>query len=261
MQHDHVAPSPLWQWFINTVETFAPPAVAAERQQWYSTLMALAPETRVLDDMGLFIVSQIVAAQQVLTASGSRGKTSGRRGAHETWYAKERQRVAKLLTQILESPVVVSLQATVQYYDAETITCQHGRNVKTCEALYALSVTLQLLERQPVHGVVRKQVERLRQREPHLPPQHELCPPESGRESAVYPARAETILATPSGRLAEEVTTYLLGTVVNRLRHGGLTIAQSCTFVDAALTWCFGWPDPQGTRPQLLAEQWRRLSA
>jgi hypothetical protein len=211
--------------------------------------------------MGLFMLSQIVAAQQLLTTSGNASKTSGQRGAHETWYAKERQRVAKLLTQILESPVVVSLQATVQYYDAETVTCQHGRNAKTCEALYALSMTLQLLERQPVHGVVRKQVERLRQREPHLPPQHDLCPPESGLESAVYPARAETIRETPSGRLVEEVTTYLLGTIVSRLRHNGLTIAQSCTFVNEALTWCFGWPDPQGMRPQLLAEQWRRLSA
>jgi hypothetical protein len=250
------------QWFIQRIDTFAPPAFAAARQQLYQTLQALrSPQESVASNaVDLFVLAQIVAAQQLtVPASASPGRE--RRDAHATWYAKERQRMAKLLGQIAESPVVASFHATVHYYPAEEITCPHGRNLKTCEALYALGFTLQLLERHPVHGIVRKQVERLRRREPHLPALHELCVP----QGLALPQAVDADLPPPALPAAgpppapDELTIYLLGTIVSRLRHAGLTIAQSCTIVDCALSYCFGRPDPTGARPAVLAEQWRRL--
>ena len=68
--------------------------------------------------------------------------------------------MAKLLMQIAESPVVASFQSAVTYYEAADVTCQHGRNQKTCEALYALRFTLHLLERHQASRWARKQVER-----------------------------------------------------------------------------------------------------
>ena len=135
------------QWFISHIEVFAPAAWHAERQQFYATLPALqpAPSTTLYDDVGLFVLAQILAAHQLASppASGTRPE---RTSAHATWYEKERQRVARLLWQITDSPIVASFQATVTYYEAADVTCQHGRNQKTCEALYALRLTLQLLE-------------------------------------------------------------------------------------------------------------------
>ena len=60
--------------------------------------------------------------------------------------------------------------------------------------------------------------------------------------------------------MPDDLTAYLLGTIVGHLRHVGLTVAQSCSLVDRALHCCFGRPDPLGTRSALLAEQWRRLN-
>ena len=166
------------QWFINYIETFAPAVQREERQQLYATILALqsAPSPTLYDEVGLFVFAQIVAAHQLATPRAS-GQRPERSSAQATWYEKERQRVSRLLLQIAESPVVASLQATVTYYEAANVTCQHGHNQKTCEALYALRLTLQLLERHPASPWVRKQVERLRQREPHLPPLHALCAP------------------------------------------------------------------------------------
>lgn len=250
------------QWFIQRIDTFAPPACTAARQQLYQTLQALPSpqESAAGNTLELFVLAQIVAAQQ-LTGPTSTASGRERRDAHATWYAKERQRISKLLGQIAESPVVASFQSTLQYYSTEEVTCPHGRNLKTCEALYALGFTLQLLERHPVHGIVRKQVERLRQREPHLPALHELCVPH-GLElpqagDAGLPPLARPAADPPPA--PDELTTYLLGTVVSCLRHAGLTTVQSCTILDCALSYCFGRPDPTGTRPALLAEQWRRL--
>ena len=250
------------QWFIQRIDTFAPPAFAAARQQLYQTLQALPspPESAASNAVELFVLAQIVAAQQ-LTGPASAAPGRERRDAHATWYAKERQRIARLLGQIAESPVVASFQSTVHYYPAEEVTCPHGRNLKTCEALYALGFTLQLLERHPVHGIVRKQVERLRQREPHLPALHELCAPQ-GLERPQVGDAGLSLPARPAAEpppASDELTTYLLGTVVSCLRHAGLTTAQSCTILDGALSCCFGRPDPTGTRPAMLAEQWRRL--
>jgi hypothetical protein len=251
------------QWFISHIETFAPAAHYEERQQFYATLLALqpAPSTSLYDDVGLFVLAQIVAAHQ-LASPKTAGKRAERSSAHTTWYAKERQRVAKLLQQIAESPVVASFQAAVSYYEAADVTCQHGRNQKTCEALYALRLTLQLLEQQQTARWVRKQVERLRQREPHLPQLNELCAPlgavadeTAAPVPGVSPETAATAVHAP-----DDLTAYLLGTMVGRLRHVGLTVAQSCTLVDRALHCCFGRPDPVGTRPAILAEQWRHLN-
>ena len=166
------------QWFISHIETFAPAAQREERQQFYATLLALqpSPSTTLYDDVGLFVLAQIMAAHQLATPMAA-AKRPERSSAHVTWYEKERQRVAKLLQQIAESPVVATFQATLTYYDAADVTCQHGRNQKTCEALYALRLTLQLLAQQQTSRWVRKQVERLRQREPHLPQLNELCAP------------------------------------------------------------------------------------
>ena len=146
-------------------------------QQLYADIGALpsSPSITLYDDVGLFVFAQIVAAHQ-LTARGSLDSAQ-RSSAHATWYEKERQRVAKLLMQIAESPVVASFQSAVTYYEAADVTCQHGRNQKTCEALYMLRLTLHLLERHQASRWARKQVERLRQREPHLPQLTDLCAP------------------------------------------------------------------------------------
>ena len=167
-----------------------------------------------------------------------------------------------MLQQIADSPIVASFQATVTYYEAADVTCQHGRNQKTCEALYALRLTLQLLEQAQASRWVRKQVERLRQREPHLPQLNELCAPlASVPDEAVEPAPSVPLAAAMTqADPPDDLTAYLLGTIVGRLRHAGLTVAQSCALVDRALHCCFGRPDPLGTRPAILAEQWRRLN-
>ena len=252
------------QWFISHIETFAPVAQREERQQFYATILALqpSPSTTLYDDVGLFVLAQIMAAHQLATPIAT-GKRPERSSAHVTWYEKERQRVVKLLLQIADSPVVASFQSTVTYYEAADVTCQHGRNQKTCEALYALRLTLQLLAQQQTSHWVRKQAERLRQREPHLPQLNELCAPLGAvaDEAAApgppgIPPEAPAV-ATPA---PDDLTAYLLGTIVGHLRHGGRTVAQSCGLVDRALHCCFGRPDPLGTRPALLAEQWRRLN-
>jgi hypothetical protein len=61
-------------------------------------------------------------------------------------------------------------------------------------------------------------------------------------------------------RAPDDLTAYLLGTIVIRLRHVGLTVSQSCALVDRVLYCCFGRLDPLGTRTAILAEQWRRLN-
>jgi len=251
------------QWFISHIETFAPAAQREERQQFYATLLALqpSPSTTLYDDVGLFVLAQIMAAHQLATPMAA-AKRPERSSAHVTWYEKERQRVAKLLQQIAESPVVATFQATLTYYDAADVTCQHGRNQKTCEALYALRLTLQLLAQQQTSRWVRKQVERLRQREPHLPQLNELCAPLGAladEVAAPVSGLAPEALAA-SAQAPDDLTAYLLGTMVGRLRHVGLTVAQSCALVDRALHCCFGRADPLGTRPTLLAEHWRHLN-
>lgn len=250
-------------WFINHIESFAPVAQRQERQQFYATLLALqpAPSTTLYDHVGLFVLAQIVAAHQLASPMAA-GKRPERASAQATWYEKERQRVAKLLQQLAESPVVASFQATVTYYEATDVTCQHGRNQKTCEALYALRLTLQLLEQQQTSRWVRKQVERLRQREPHLPQLNALCAPLGAvADDMAAPVPGVALEAPAASTPApDDLTAYLLGTIVGRLRHVGLTVAQSCALVDRALHCCFGRSDPLGTRPALLAEQWRRLN-
>jgi len=251
------------QWFISHIEACAPVGQREERQQFYATLLALQPasSSTLYDDVGLFVLAQILAAHQ-LAAPLVSGKRPERSSAQATWYEKERQRVAKLLQQIADSPVVASFQATVTYYEAADVTCQHGRNQKTCEALYTLRLTLQLLAQHQASGWVRKQVERLRQREPHLPQLSELCAPlvsEPNEAAAPAPGIPPAANRTPAGPL-DDLTVYLLGTIVGRLRHVGLTVAQSCALVDRALHCCFGRPDALGTRPTILAEQWRRLN-
>ena len=251
------------QWFISHIETFAPVARREERQQFYTAILALqpSPSTTLYDDVGLFVLAQIMAAHQLATPIAA-AKRPERSSAHATWYEKERQRVARLLQQIAESPVVASFQATVTYYEAADVTCQHGRNQKTCEALYVLRLTLQLLEQQQTSRWVRKQVERLRQREPHLPQLNELCAPLGAVVDEAAAPVPGVSPATPaaSAYTPDDLTAYLLGTIVGRLRHVGLTVAQSCVLVDRALHCCFGRSDPLGTRPTLLAEQWRHLN-
>lgn len=246
-------------WFIRTIETFAPASWEAQRQIFYQALATLPqlPDAQPVDDLAVFVLAQIVVAQQLTTTSLSE-KGREPRNAHATWYAKERQRLAKLLGQIAESPVVASFRFTLQYYAAEDVTCPHGRNVKTCEELYGLGLTLQMLERYPGHGIVRKQIERLRQREPWLPPLQELCVPQAlAEETLVLQDATSAMMASASP--PDERATYLLGTVVNRLRQASFTVAQSCSLVDQILTCCFGQPDVAGTRPARLVEQWRRL--
>ena len=251
------------QWFISQIETFAPAAWREERRQLYADIGALPspPSVALYDDVGLFVCAQIVAAYQLIAPRISRLRAE-RSSAHATWYEKERQRVARLLLQIAESPVVASFQSAVTYYDAADVTCQHGRNQKTCEALYALRLTLHLLERHQAARWARKQVERLRQREPHLPQLHDLCVPlELVLNEMPEPVSGLLGTATAGDRRApDDLTTYLLGTIVARLRHAGLTVGQSCALVDRVLHVCFGRPDPLGTRAAVLAEQWRRLS-
>jgi len=260
MRGHRVQPAVL-PWFISQIEAFAPAVQQAERQQFYATLLALqpSPSTTLYDEVGLFVCAHILAAHQ-LSAAPAAGKRGQRTSAQATWYAKERQRVAKLLQQIAESPVVASFQATVSYYDAADVTCQHGRNQKTCEALYALRLTLQLLERHQASSWVRKQVERLRQREPHLPPLHELCAPLAPASDEAPAHDVPPVTAAPAAGAPDDLTAYLLGTIVSRLRQAGLTVAQSCAVVDCALHCCFGRSDPLGTRPTMLAEQWRHLN-
>jgi len=251
------------QWFMSQIETFAPAAQREERQQLYAALGALPSSSgsTLYDDVGLFVCAQIVAAHQV-TVSMVSGQRPERSSAHATWYEKERQRVAKLLMQIAESPVVASFQSAVTYYEAAEVTCQHGRNQKTCEALYMLRLTLHLLERHQASHWARKQVERLRQREPHLPQLNDLCTPlEPVPDEVPEPEPGIPVTATASGtRVPDDLTAYLLGTIVARLRHAGLTVGQSCALVDRVLYCCFGRPDPLGTRAAVLAEHWRRLN-
>ena len=251
------------QWFMSQIETFAPAAQREERQQLCADIGALPSplSTTLYDDVSLFVFAQIVAAHQ-LTASRISGQRPERSSAHAKWYEKERQRVAKLLMQIAESPVVASFQSAVTYYEAADVTCQHGRNQKTCEALYALRFTLHLLERHQASRWARKQVERLRQRESHLPQLTDLCAPlEPVPAETPEPAPGTPGAATAGGTPApDDLTAYLLGTIVARLRHAGLTVGQSCALVDRILHCCFGRPDPLGTRAAVLAEQWRRLN-
>jgi hypothetical protein len=251
------------QWFTSQIETFAPAAQREKRQQLYADIGALPspPSMALYDDVGLFVCAQIVAAHQLIGPRVS-GLRPERSSAHTTWYEKERQRVAKLLLQIAESPVVASFQSAVTYYEAADVTCQHGRNQKTCEALYALRLTLHLLERHQAARWARKQVERLRQREPHLPQLNDLCVPlEPGPDEIQEPVPDMPVTATDGdARAPDDLTAYLLGTIVARLRHAGLTVGQSCALVDRVLHCCFGRPDARGTRAAVLAEQWRRLS-
>jgi hypothetical protein len=247
---------PLLRWFVEQIETFAPQAWREPRGQFYADVCALNAhtDTPAEEHIGLFILAQIVAARQ-LAAPVDRKLARGR-NAHETWYAKERRRIAKLLLQIQDSPVVASLQATVRYYPAEEVTCPHGHNLKTCEALYGLRFTLRVLERYAAQPGVKKQIERLRRREPYLPPLHELCLPQGPPPENLH--EDDTIRFSASAT-AEPHAVYLLGTVVSRLRQAGLSVADSCAVVDRILTCCFGQPDDHGSRPELLAEQWRRL--
>jgi hypothetical protein len=248
---------------MSQIDTFAPEAQRQERQRLYADIEALpaSPSPALYDDVGLFVCAQIVAARQLM-ATRIAGQRPERASAHATWYEKERQRVAKLLVQITESPVVAAFQSTVTYYEAADVTCQHGRNQKTCEALYALRLTLHLLERHQASRWARKQVERLRQREPHLPQLNDLCAPlEPVPEEVPEPAPGTPRATTAGGtRAPDDLTVYLLGTIVARLRHAGLTVGQSCALVDRVLHCCFGQPDPLGTRAAVLAEQWRRLN-
>ena len=251
------------QWFMSQIEAFAPPTQREERQQLYAAIAALpaAPSPTLYDDVGLFVLAQIVAARQ-LNAPRTAGQRPERANPHATWYEKERQRVVKLLQQVAESPVVASFQSAVTYYEAADVTCQHGRNQKTCEALYALRLTLHLLERHQASRWARKQVERLRQREPHLPRLGDLCVPlEPAPDETAEPAPGASATDTAAGtRAPDDLTAYLLGTIVARLRHVGLTVGQSCALVDRVLHYCFGRPDLLGTRAAVLAEQWRRLN-
>jgi hypothetical protein len=248
---------------MSQIEAFAPPARREERQQLYADLAALpsSPRITLYDDVGLFVLAQIVAAHQLSTPRAS-GQRPERSSPHATWYEKERQRVTRLLQQIAESPVVASFQSAVTYYEVADVTCQHGRNQKTCEGLYMLRLTLHLLERHQASRWARKQVERLRQREPHLPQLNDLCAPlEPVSDEAPEPVPGAPVAATAAGmRAPDDLTAYLLGTIVARLRHVGLTVGQSCALVDRVLHCCFGRPDPLGTRVAVLAEQWRRLN-
>src|SRR5919108_1451198 len=108
---------------MRKIETLAPPAQREERQQLYADIGALpsSPSLTLYDDVGLFVFAQIVAARQ-LTTSRVSGQRPERSNAHATWYEKERQRVAKLLMQIAESPVVASFQSAVTYYEAADVT-------------------------------------------------------------------------------------------------------------------------------------------
>ena len=250
------------QWFIDQIETFSAAAWQQERRQLYADLLALNPsqETPRDEHVCLFVLAQIVAAHQLATSEAGK-KASRGRSAHETWYSKERQRLAKLLQDIAESPVVASFHSTIRYYPAADVTCPHGRNQKTCDALYALRLTLNLLERSPMPPGVRKQVERLRHLEPHLPQLRELCEPQGQPSQNATDHPDDAVLATYERRDAsvDEPILYLLGTVMNRLRQAGLSVAQSCSVVDRIVSWCFDRPDPGGTRPMHLAEHWRRL--
>lgn len=254
---------PVLQWFVRYIEMFAPAVQRQERERFYADVLALSavPSAQLLDHLGLYVLAQIVAAAQVALPLPA-GKRPERLDAHATWYEKERQRIAKMLQQIAESPVVASFQSTVTYYEAADVTCAHGRNQKTCEELYALRFTLQMLERHQAAHWVRKHVERLRQREPHLPLLTDLCAPvtvvdEVPMMASASQGEASVPVAVPP---PDDLTAYLLGTMVGRLRQVGLTVAQSCTLVDRALHCCFGRCDPLGTRPVMLAEQWRRLT-
>jgi hypothetical protein len=253
---------PLLTWYIQTIEAFAPPQGFAARQQLYADLAALEPEAPATPrgDVTLFVLAQVMAARQLALPKNTGGVRRGGT-SHETWYSKERQRITKLLWQIEESPIVADFQATVRYYGAHEVTCPHGRNQKTCDALYALQLALTLLERYPPPSGARKQIERLRQIEPNLPPLQELCLPQpfAAPSHDVVWIDEERAPRTPEW-LTEDAVTYLLSTVVSRLRQVGATVAQSCDVVDRILTFCFDQPDREaGERPAQLAQQWRRL--
>ncbi len=261
-QGDHCVQPPLLTWFIDSIEAFAPPGGSEARQQLYADLMALQPEPPLTskDDITLFVLAQVVAARH-LALPKSTSKVRCGSTSHETWYSKERQRIAKLLLQIEESPIVADFQATVRYYGAEEVTCPHGRNQKTCDALYALQLTLSLLERHPPAAGGRKQIERLRQLEPHLPSLEDLCIPQPF-EAPTEPFAWIDQKRAPRALewLTADTVTFLLSTVLSRLRQVGVTVAQSCEVIDRILTLCFDQPDGEaGERPAQLAQQWRRL--
>jgi hypothetical protein len=115
-----------------------------------------------------------------------------------------------------------------------------------------LRFTLNLLERHQAARWVRKQVESLRQREPHLPQLPDLCAPlEPGPAEASAPTPGAPLAAAAGGpRAPDDLTAYLLGTIVARLRHAGLSVGQSCALVDRILYCCFGRSDLSGTRPE-----------
>ncbi len=253
----------LLEWFVDQIEVFAPPQWETEREQLVAELIALQPDDETLptEHISLFVLAQVLAAHQ-LSKPVLDEKPRRDRSAHESWYSKERARLTKLLQQIDESPVVSSFRATLHYYTAEDVTCPHGRNQKTCDSLYALGLTLELLTQYPALPSVRRQVDRLRQLQPHLPPLTEVCQP--GRSMTAEDTLSEwTMPSAPhvvqGHKLADERTVYLLGTVIGRLRQAGLTVVQSCDVVDRLLSWCFDELDPDGERPAVLAEQWRRL--
>lgn len=253
---------PLLDWFVDQIELFAPPEWADERQQLYAELSALQPvqDTALYENIVLYVLAQVMAAHRLTQPATAEKPLRRDRSAHESWYGKERQRVAKLIEQIGESPIVATFHARVRYYSAENVTCPHGRNQKTCDALYALQVTFGLLERYPALSLVRKQADQLRRLEPHLPPLSDLCLPQPSFSTDGY-GDVPVLLSHEviSGSRVDECILYLLGTVVGRLREVGLTVAQSCRIVDQLLLWCFDLPDIHTARSEQLAKQWRRL--
>ncbi len=256
-----VQPSVLQQWFMSAIDGLAPAAQREARHQLYTEVLGLQSllEPTAADDVSVFVLAQVLAAQQLASTPGP-GQRPERTSAQATWYEKERLRVSKLLGQIAESPVVATFESAVTYYDAADVTCPHGHNQKTCEELYALRLTLTLLEQHQAGRLVRKQVERLRQRQPHLPILADLCTPLKPPSNEAIPAAPSEPDGPGTPRGLDDSTAYLLGTIVGRLRHVGLTVGQSCSLVDRVLSYCFGRLDPHGTRPALLAAHWRRLN-
>src|SRR2546428_12144616 len=84
------------QWFISHIETFAPAAQREERQQFYATLLALqpSPSTTLYDDVGLFVLAQIMAAPPLATPMAP-AKPPERSRAPVPWDEEERERGAK----------------------------------------------------------------------------------------------------------------------------------------------------------------------
>ena len=166
------------QWFMSQIETFAPAAQREERQQLYADIGALpsSPSITLYDDV-VSLCSRKSWRHTSLLPRGSLDSAQSVRAPMPRGMRKSVSAWQSYCMQIAESPVVASFQSAVTYYEAADVTCQHGRNQKTCEALYALRFTLHLLERHQASRWARKQVERLRQREPHLPQLNDLCAP------------------------------------------------------------------------------------